>query len=321
MTAKEFIDWALKNGPLDWDKAYSAQCVDLFRFFHNKCINSLNQPKSVVGAKNFWTNYESDPVLNQNYSKIENTPEYVPKIGDVIIWKNGTYGHIAIATGEGNTSKFKSLDQNYTNKNEIAIVEHTYGYVYGCFRPLKITQDSMQDDLKSILDYYRVKTKDELIKMVDEQLKFLKDERLKNSGLEEQLKLAQDKHRGLIEYIITKIAPLRAFIDQSEESAKGAIVELVSLVDSLNDTIRLNQKEAEKKEQELVKKNEDLQSKLDTLQAQFDKLKQDHARELETMQNRIDKVQEQVEANSKEVTENNKFKQFLKDFITKLLKG
>ena len=51
MAVKEFIDWALKTGPLDWDKAYSAQCVDLFRFFHNKCVNSSNQPKSVVGAK------------------------------------------------------------------------------------------------------------------------------------------------------------------------------------------------------------------------------------------------------------------------------
>jgi transketolase len=43
-------------------------------------------------------------------------------------------------------------------------------------------------DLKKILDYYKVKDSDELMRMVDEQLKFLKDEREKTSKLEEAAK-------------------------------------------------------------------------------------------------------------------------------------
>jgi len=322
MTAKEFIDWALKNGPLDWDKAYSAQCVDLFRFFHNKCVNSANQPKSVSGAKNFWTNYESDPVLNQNYTKIENTPDYVPKEGDVMIWRNGEFGHISIATGSGDTNKFKSLDQNWTGKNEIAIVEHTYGYVYGCLRPklLEVTQGNNTTE--------KTYTEEEMTKVRLErdsnwtsyQTEIEKNKSLTstNKGLEEERDSIKKKYNSLIEYIFTKINPLKPLIDQSEDSAKAEIVSLVSNIDILNKEITTNQKTAESKEQELVKKNTDLQTKLDTLQTQFDKLKENHATELEAMQAKIDKVQAQVEANNQATTQNNTFKTWIENIIKKL---
>lgn len=47
---------------------------------------------------------------------------------------NGGYGHIAIAAGEGNTSKFRSYDQNWNGK-AMKEVEHTYKNVYGVLRP------------------------------------------------------------------------------------------------------------------------------------------------------------------------------------------
>lgn len=230
------------------------------------------------------------------------------------------YGHIWCNVGDGAGTFYESNGA----KPLIVTKGKTYAYDMVCnfdkYINLTESNDTQKTYTQEEWDKLRAENQDNWDKWQAE-LKVSSNLRIEIEGKKEEVKSALEKHKKLVEYIINKIAPLRAFIDQSEESAKGAIVELVSLVDSLNETIRLNQKEAEKKEQELVKKNEDLQSKLDTLQAQFDKLKEDHARELKTMQNRIDKVQEQVEANTKEVTENNKFKQFLKDFITKLLKG
>jgi hypothetical protein len=58
----------------------------------------------VPGAADFWTNYDTDPILNQNFSKIVNTPEFIPQEGDVAIWnrKMGAgFGHIAVCTGVG----------------------------------------------------------------------------------------------------------------------------------------------------------------------------------------------------------------------------
>jgi FtsZ-binding cell division protein ZapB len=317
MAVKEFIDWALKTGPLDWDKAYSAQCVDLFRFFHNKCVNSSNQPKSVVGAKNFWTNYESDPVLNQNYTKIENTPSYVPKEGDVIIWRNGDFGHIAIATGSGDTNKFKSLDQNWTGKNEIAIVEHTYGYVYGGLRPKLLTTQETMTYTEEEMTKVRLERDSNWTKYQTE-LENVKKLTSENKGLKEERDSIKKKYNSLIEYIFSKINPLKPLIDQSEDSAKAEIVSLVSNIDILNKEIKDTQNEANDKETKLIKENEVLQGKLDTLQTQFDKLKENHASELEAMQAKIDKVQAQVDANSKTKQENNTIMTWIENIIKKL---
>lgn len=46
----------------------------------------------------------------------------------------------------------------------------------------------MNDDLKKILDHYKVKSADELISMVDEQIKFLEEERKKTTALNEEIK-------------------------------------------------------------------------------------------------------------------------------------
>jgi len=47
------------------------------------------------------------------------------------------YGHIAIATGEGNTNTFYSYDSNW-NKKEMQKVKHTYFALYGVLRPKNI---------------------------------------------------------------------------------------------------------------------------------------------------------------------------------------
>ena len=46
----------------------------------------------------------------------------------------GPYGHVAVATGEGNTNYFYSYDQNWKVKQMVKVY-HTYDSVYGVLRP------------------------------------------------------------------------------------------------------------------------------------------------------------------------------------------
>lgn len=143
MTFDEFIKKYLGK-KIDWDNAYQGQCVDLFRQYVNDVLG-LKQPKGVVGAKDFWTNYETDPILKDNFEKISNTPTGVPQKGDVVIWDAWTgnkYGHVAVFI-EGDANKFVSLDQNYPTLSVVTKTEHNYTKpkVLGWLRPKVISPE------------------------------------------------------------------------------------------------------------------------------------------------------------------------------------
>lgn len=145
MDLYQFIDkWIGKKA--DWDGAYGGQCVDLFRFYNHEVLE-IDQPKGVVGAADFWTNYESDSVLGKNFDKIPNTPNFTPQSGDVMLWnKNagGGFGHVAICTGENTgTQYFKSFDQNWSRVSYCEIVNHNYKNVLGVLRPKAKKNENM----------------------------------------------------------------------------------------------------------------------------------------------------------------------------------
>lgn len=57
------------------------------------------------------------------------------KNGDVAVWGNGAYGHIAICTGVGDVNTFESFDQNYPTGSVCKKVKHNYSGFLGVFRP------------------------------------------------------------------------------------------------------------------------------------------------------------------------------------------
>jgi hypothetical protein len=78
-----------------------------------------------------------DPVLKENFDRIENTPEFIPLPGDVVIWDStnlNPYGHIAIFV-RGDLKSFDSFDQNLPTGSACHIVHHTYSNVLGFLRP------------------------------------------------------------------------------------------------------------------------------------------------------------------------------------------
>ena len=134
MTYDEFVK-AYNGKATDYDGAYGAQCVDLIKVYLNKVFGI--KPGSWGNAKYYWLNFSKHSELTKNFTKIKNTPSFVPQKGDIMVWDGdvgGGCGHVAICTGEGNTSEFYSYDQNWNGK-QMHKVKHGYDNVYGVLRP------------------------------------------------------------------------------------------------------------------------------------------------------------------------------------------
>ena len=101
-------------------------------------------------------------VTRQYFDLIVNTPDAIPHVGDLPVFSDvvGPSGHICVAKGVGDTSTFKSEDQNWDtvhfnkgkdpNTGELIPycreVTHNYSGVYGFLRPKAVT-----DPLKACL--------------------------------------------------------------------------------------------------------------------------------------------------------------------------
>ena len=129
MKLDEFINKYI-NTKVDFDNAFGAQCVDLFRQY---CKDVLNIPHTgaVEGAKDVFLNYDKLP-LEQKYFKKYSTNN--PKPADVIIWnetKTNKYGHIAIVVSSLSNNKVLVFEQDGFKQNgaklAIRTIENTLG--------------------------------------------------------------------------------------------------------------------------------------------------------------------------------------------------
>lgn len=96
MTLSEFI--TKNNGKgVDYDGAYGAQCVDLFRQYSKDVLGikeKLEPCSSSGGAKDLFFDYDKMPLMKKYFTKVRK-----PCIGDIAIWgatAKNPYGHVAI---------------------------------------------------------------------------------------------------------------------------------------------------------------------------------------------------------------------------------
>lgn len=113
---------------VDFDGSAGVQCVDLAdHYFVDVFGIKLSEMPWVSGAREFYTKFASFPALVRCFDKIPNTRELVAQKGDVVVWSGGTWGHVAIANGEGTIDWFTSLEQNTLGRHEPAqLVKHYY---------------------------------------------------------------------------------------------------------------------------------------------------------------------------------------------------
>jgi hypothetical protein len=115
------------------------QCVGLVAVW----IESLNLPHVWGDAFDMFVNADE-----KFFEKILNTPEALPKAGDIIIWSkkfNGTVGHTGLCTGTANLDTFECFEQNDPIGSNCHLKTYNYNFVYGWLRP--ITADASQQAL------------------------------------------------------------------------------------------------------------------------------------------------------------------------------
>ena len=116
MTIDEFINNTVKTG-VDYDGAYGAQCVDLFRQYAKDVLEIKKHTGAVEGAKDLWLKYPDLPE-EMNYFERKRANS-TPAQGDVAIW-DGTpgnkYGHVAIVICAWGKENLLVYEQDGTKK-------------------------------------------------------------------------------------------------------------------------------------------------------------------------------------------------------------
>ena len=97
---------------VDFDGAYGAQCVDLFRQY---CQDVLGIPHtgSVDGAKDLYEKYADLPVEKKYFTRL--TKSATPGLGLVAVWgatPTNKYGHVAIVLCGIDSSSLLVFEQN-----------------------------------------------------------------------------------------------------------------------------------------------------------------------------------------------------------------
>lgn len=133
MNYQDFIN-TYNGKSVDYDGGYGVQCVDLIKLYLDKVFNI--KIGAIGDAHVYFDNYNKVELLKNNFDRIENTPDFIPSKGDIVVWNKNTgngCGHVAIATGEGTTTYFYSYDQNWGGKT-IRRIYHNYTNVSGVLR-------------------------------------------------------------------------------------------------------------------------------------------------------------------------------------------
>lgn len=155
-TTAEVIDWLnAKNGTWnDFDGAYGAQCTDLAQFY-----------SQFLGGHRFWGNainfYDQPGTF---YQQIANSPDpnNVPRLGDIVIWNIGAYGHVAICIN-ADANGLTTLDQNWYTGNDVGssavIVRHdwTSRKVKGWLRPTLVAAPAATQGVNDMADENTIK--------------------------------------------------------------------------------------------------------------------------------------------------------------------
>lgn len=153
MTFEQWVSKTLGKG-IDWDGVYGVQCVDLVNHYIYNVLGI--RPVMIGNAIEFYNKRNSSAFLKNNFTWISNTPSFVPKKGDIGVFKTKSgFGHVCVANGEGTTSYFYSYDQNYPlSKHEpMTKIRHTYPNFLGVLRPKKALPTSAVTNQKYFKQY------------------------------------------------------------------------------------------------------------------------------------------------------------------------
>ena len=136
MTLEEFVK-KYNGKKVDYDNAYGAQCVDLFRQYAKEALGISEHTGACTtsgGAKDLFLDYDKMPIEKKYFTRSKGK-SYIP--GDVLIWdKNeyNKYGHVAIFLGYLGKSSLIVFEQNGITQNGAEIFVRTRDNILGYLR-------------------------------------------------------------------------------------------------------------------------------------------------------------------------------------------
>lgn len=139
MNLEEFKNKYLGKS-IDYDGVSGVQCVDLIKQYMKDVFNL--KPGSLGNAKDYYLNYTNNIFLKTNFNRIS---QIIPKKGDILVWNNGKYGHVAIAIENGNENICKTIDLNYGSK---LVTENTHNY-FMYLGVLRIKNKEEEEEMKT----------------------------------------------------------------------------------------------------------------------------------------------------------------------------
>ncbi len=132
MNLWEFVQKHIKT-KVDFDGAYGAQCVDLFRQY---CKDVLEIPHTgaVNGAKDLVEQYDKLPLEKKYFFVVKD--KYTAQSGDVAVWgatKTNKYGHVAIVL-KANARTLLVFEQDGFRQDGARLAERSTDGIIGYLR-------------------------------------------------------------------------------------------------------------------------------------------------------------------------------------------
>lgn len=241
ITLQQFIDkYQFKK--IDWDKAYGAQCFDLYRFYLHEVLGfQQSPPTGDKGAALIWTNY-----IKEDFTKIPNTPDGIPKPGSIMIWNRyyGPYGHVAVVVS-ADVNKFTAFSQNDPTGSACILKEYEYSKIYGWLEPVDNTVDNSER--------YK-EERDKCSKELGETL----------ADLEQQKTITSETKKELNTFMETLAGKLKVVVDKNEIiGAVERVLEVESQLEVANKKIIQEEKKHELEKDELKVRIDDLSKAVD----------------------------------------------------------
>jgi len=122
MTLEKFVE-KYEGKPVDYDKAFGAQCVDLVRQYFQDVWELPKQPEGVIGAQDFFYKHESRKIQRELCECVPFTGMIRPPAGSVVILKGTStnqYGHIGICTGTDKAGMYIFEQDGIANEKALA---------------------------------------------------------------------------------------------------------------------------------------------------------------------------------------------------------
>lgn len=135
MTLWEFVQKHVKT-KVDFDGAYGAQCVDLFRQYC-KDVLGIGHTGAVVGAKDLVERYDALPQEKEHFALVRDSGDVLQ--GDVAVWGafgGNPYGHVAIVL-EASGEKLVVFEQDGFAQDGAKIVDRSADGVIGYLRKIR----------------------------------------------------------------------------------------------------------------------------------------------------------------------------------------